>query len=90
MYLGHEIKISRDNQTCEVQRRVSLEWTAYGKLREIFKSKLPICLKRKMFDQCILPVLTYGAETLTLTKASASKLRDTTQNGTLNARNICT
>ena len=32
-------------------------------------------LKRKVFDSCVLPVLTYGAETLTLTKASSSKLR---------------
>ena len=28
-----------------------------------------------MFDACILPVLTYGAETLPLTKASENKLR---------------
>ena len=32
-------------------------------------------LKRKVFDLCVLPVLTYGAETLTLTKASENKLR---------------
>ena len=30
-----------------------------------------------MFDQCVLPVLTYGAETLTLTKRSVSKIRVT-------------
>ena len=35
---------------------------------------MPQCLKRKVFDQCVLPVMTYGAETLTLTKASANKL----------------
>ena len=27
-----------------------------------------------VFDQCVLPVMTYGAETLTLTTASANKL----------------
>src|ERR1700744_4182091 len=32
-------------------------------------------LKRKVFDSCVLLVLTYGAETLTLTKASSNKLR---------------
>src|ERR1700744_4222155 len=34
-------------------------------------------LKRKVFDSCVLPVLTYGAETLTLTKVSENKLRVT-------------
>jgi len=48
---------------------------AYEKLRKTFKSKLPVCLKRKIFDRCTLPVLTYGAETLTLIKSSATKLK---------------
>lgn len=76
-YLGHEIRISRDNQTCEMKRRIVLSWAAYGKLRNIFRSDIPVCLKRKVFNQCILPVMTYGAETLTLTVASAKKLRIT-------------
>lgn len=29
-YLGHEIKIGRDNQTCEMERRVGLSWAAFG------------------------------------------------------------
>lgn len=76
-YLGHEIRLSRDNQTNELIRRIGLTWAAYGKLRDVFKSDLPVCLKRKVFDQCVLPVLTYGAETLTLTKTSANKIRTT-------------
>lgn len=74
-YLGHEVRISRDNQTCELRRRITLSWAAYGKLREVFKRNLPMCLKRKVFNQCVLPVMTYGAETLSLTAASAKKLR---------------
>ena len=31
-------------------------------------------LKRKVFDPCVLPVMTYASETLTLTKASVNKL----------------
>lgn len=76
-YLGHEIRISRDNQTCELNRRIGLTWAAYGRLKYIFKGALPICLKRKVFNQCVLPVLTYGAETLTLTKKTVSKIRIT-------------
>jgi hypothetical protein len=64
-----------DNQTAEVKRRIGLGWAAFGKLRLIFKSKMNNSLKRKVFDSCVLPVLTYGAETLTLTKASENKLR---------------
>ncbi|XP_045460954.1 uncharacterized protein LOC123671253 [Harmonia axyridis] len=75
IYLGHEIRISRDNQTCELKRRITLSWAAYGRLGGVFKSNLPVCLKRRVFDQCILPVMTYGAETLTLTVTSAKKLR---------------
>ena len=71
------MKLGLDNQTAEVKRRIGLGWAAFGKLRLIFKSKMNNSLKRKVFDSCVLPVLTYGAETLTLTKASENKLRVT-------------
>lgn len=74
-YLGHEIRLGRDNQTCEIGRRIGLTWAAFGRLSYILRSDIPMCLKRKVFDQCILPVLTYGAETLTLTKNTANKIR---------------
>lgn len=76
-YLGHEIRIGRDNQTCELLRRVGLGWASFGRLKYVFKSDIPISLKRKVYNQCVLPVMTYGAETLTLTKKSANKLRVT-------------
>lgn len=31
IYLGHEIKIDIENQTRELQRRISLSWTAFEK-----------------------------------------------------------
>lgn len=74
-YLGHEISIERDNQTREIQRRIGLTWAAFGKLKSVFRSNLPICLKRKVFNQCVLPVLTYGAETLTLTRKNITKIQ---------------
>lgn len=77
IYLGHKVRISRDNQTCELSRRISLGWAVYGKLRDIFRADIPISLKRKTFNQCVLPVLTYDAETLTLTKISIKKLQTT-------------
>lgn len=73
-YLGHEVKITRDNQTCELHRRIGLTWAAFGKLKCALKSDIPMCLKRKVFNQCVLPVLTYGAETLILTKKTIHKI----------------
>lgn len=41
----------------------------------IFKSEIPNHLKKKTFEQCVLPVMTYGTETLFLTQGTAIKLR---------------
>ncbi len=40
-------------------------------------SNLPLSLKRKVYDQCILPILPYGMETWRLTKELEMKLRTT-------------
>lgn len=73
--LGHKIRIDKDNQTCEIYCRISLGWAAFGKLLDTFQSNLPICLKRKVYEQCVLLVITYGCKTLTLIKRSPNKLR---------------
>ena len=41
---------------------------------DIFKSNLAICLKRQVYNSCVLPAMTYGAETWTLTKQAQNKL----------------
>ena len=41
-YLGHEIKLGRDNQTTELNRRIGLTWAAYEKLRDVY---IPMWLK---------------------------------------------
>jgi len=46
----------------EIQRRIALSWQAFGRANLIFLSRLPLSLKRKVYDQCILPTLTHGAE----------------------------
>jgi len=74
-YLSHEIRLGRDNQTCKIGRRIGLTWAAFGRLSYILRSDIPMCLKKKVFVQCILPVLTYGAGTLTLTENTANKIR---------------
>jgi hypothetical protein len=50
---------------------------AYEKMRDIFKGNIPFSLKRKAFDQSILPVLSYSCETWSLTREMKQKLRAT-------------
>jgi hypothetical protein len=74
-YLGHTLRLGYENQKNEIGRRIGLSWAAFGKLNFIFRSNMDIRLKKKVFEQCVLPVMTYGSETLTLTRASKNKLR---------------
>ncbi|KAG7305016.1 hypothetical protein JYU34_010462 [Plutella xylostella] len=67
VYLGQTIRLGRSNFDKEAARRIQLGWAAFGKLRHIFSSAIPQSLKTKVFNQCVLPVMTYGAETWTLT-----------------------
>ena len=67
VYLGQTLKLGRLNFGKETDRRIQLGWAAFGKLRHIFSSNIPQCLKTKVYNQCVLPVMTYAAETWTLT-----------------------
>ena len=72
VYLGQHYSLKEKNQDKEIQRRTG--WAAYAKHRDIFKSNLAICLKRHVYNSCVLPAMTYGAETWTLTKQAQNKL----------------
>ena len=41
---------------------------------DIFKSNLAICLKRQVYNSCVMPAMPYGAETSALTKQAQDKL----------------
>jgi len=59
MYLGHIIRLGKQNQAAEVARRIGLSWAAFGRLRYILRDpKIPINLKQKVYETCILPVTT--------------------------------
>ncbi|CAH2258529.1 jg12369 [Pararge aegeria aegeria] len=49
----------------------------FVQLRDIFPLKIPQCLKTKVFEQCVLPVMTYGSETWSLTMGLRTRLRVT-------------
>jgi len=55
-------------------RRIRLTWAAVGKLGTTLRNPtLPINLKKKVFKTCVLSVLTYGIETMTLIVKSANR-----------------
>ena len=76
IYLGQRITMDTASKEQEIKRRITFGWQAFGRASVIFKNKaIPLVLKRKVYDQCILPVVTYGAETWNLTKKQTLKLR---------------
>ena len=49
--------LKEKNQDNEIQRRIMASWAAYAKHRDIFKSNLAICLKRQVYNICVLPAI---------------------------------
>ena len=74
VYLRQHYSLKENNQDKEIQRRIMAGWAAYARHRDIFTSNLAICLKRQVYNSCVLPAMTYGAETWTLTKQAQNKL----------------
>lgn len=62
IYLGQVIAFS-DSLERELKRRKAKAWNSYWSLRDIFKGNFTQEMKRKIFESCVLPVLTYGAQT---------------------------
>ena len=73
-YLGQRYSLKEKNQGKEIQRRIMAGWAAYAKHWDIFNSNLAIYLKRDVYNSCVVPAMTYGAETWTLTKQAQNKL----------------
>ncbi len=73
-YLGQTVSANpaRDR---EINRRIGMGCTAFVKHGNIMNINLPLSLKRKVYNQCIFPVLTCGTETWHLTKEQKRKLR---------------
>lgn len=58
-----------------VKRRLLLGWAAFGKVYNIIRSpKSTIETKRKLFNEYLLPVITYGSETWALKNTSTETL----------------
>ena len=73
IYLGQLVQTGTSSEQ-EIKRRISLGWSAFGRHSSTLRGSLPLCLKRKVFNQCVLPVMTYGSETWTTTRLLERKL----------------
>ncbi|XP_052750861.1 uncharacterized protein LOC128200685 [Galleria mellonella] len=63
IYLGQQISI-KDQYSKEIDRRISNTWKRYWSLNEIVKNEeIPMAIKSKLYNTCILPCLTYGCQT---------------------------
>jgi len=58
-----QLKTSNTKLMEEINRRCKMMWSSFERLHFIFKSELPMCLKRKVYNQCVLSVMMYGCET---------------------------
>lgn len=76
IYLGQKVKAG-PGQEDEIKRRIAMGWTAFGRHSNILRGDIPMCLKRKVFNTCIVPVIIYGAETWSLTKVLERKIQAT-------------
>ena len=75
VYLGKTV--TKDGELLpEITKRIALSWTAFGKVGTIMKSrKASMKIKRKkIHDEYIPPVMTYGCETWTLNNGVMDKL----------------
>ena len=50
-------------------------WSAFSQENSFKKRNLPLSLRRKVYKQCILLVLTYGSEIWSITKVLKQKLQ---------------
>jgi endonuclease/exonuclease/phosphatase family metal-dependent hydrolase len=76
IYLGQLVTMQNDKSE-EIKRRTVAAWMAFNKHRDIMKSKIPMCLKRKVYNQCVLATMIYGSQTWATTKKMQEKLRVT-------------
>ena len=59
----------------EIDGRITAGWKRFGQYSSFLKDKkIPMCMKKKIIDTVILPSMTYGAETWSLTQHLKNKL----------------
>ena len=74
-YLGQTVKLDEHTRE-EVNIRIKAGWSCFGRYKDILcDQKLPMSLRRRMFNECVVATMSHGAETWTTTKQLEQKLR---------------
>lgn len=72
-YIDHTAKLGKQNQIAEIAKSILLTGV-FGKLAYILKNDVPV---NPVIISCVLPVATYGIETMLHTDHSANRMRVT-------------
>lgn len=73
-YLGQIITNDHD-QTLELNRRIGLGWSTFGKYRNILTNrKINMDIKKRIFNEFILPTMIYGSQTWSLSNTKLETL----------------
>ncbi|KAI8425563.1 hypothetical protein MSG28_011388 [Choristoneura fumiferana] len=75
VYLGKQMSFRKSRHEDELDRRINMTWKKYWSFKEIMKAKLPLKLKKKVIDSCLLPCLSYGAQTWIFQNKTKIKIR---------------
>ena len=74
IYLGQRYNTREKKQYKEIQRTITATLIAFAKHRDIFKANIGTCLMRQVYNSCVLPAMTYSAETWVLITHAKNKL----------------
>lgn len=75
-YLGQVVAFT-DKSKKELKARISNAWKAFWAHKEIFQSRIDVKMKINVLESCVYSVLTYGAQTWSLTKQQILRIKRT-------------
>lgn len=73
-YLG-QIMSFNNRQSKNIDARVSAAWRSFWAMKSFLLSDLPIFHKKRLMDGVILPILTYGAQSWSLSSENERKIQ---------------
>lgn len=74
VYLGKLVSFKKSRHSDDLHKRITASWGKFWSYKEILKSTLPIKLKTKILDSCILPCITYGCQSWIFNKHNRDKI----------------
>ena len=76
-YLGQIIQV-KNQMSYELNTRIRAGWRYFGRNKEIFQNpNIPMSLKTKVFNHCIISSITYDYQTWIISKQLTTKLKTT-------------